>query len=304
MAEDRNQEATAYIGDLASQVTESLLWELCVQAGPVVNVHIPKDKLTQQHMGFGFVEFRAVADAEYAIKILNMIKLFGKPIRVNPASKERDTVDVGANIFVGNLDREVDEKLLYDTFSAFGVIVSTPKIMRDGDSGNSRGFGFVSFETFEASDAAIEAMNGQFLCNAPINVTYAIKKDSKGERHGSAAERLLAANNPNRSTSLLRPHSFFAASGGAALPPPPPPGMPPPPPPMGAPPGMMLPPPPTGFGLPPPPSMPPPPPGMPPPPPPPPGFGFMPPPPPPPPEEEPPPPPPDDEEPPPPPPDM
>ena len=77
------------------------------------------------------------------------------------ASKDRDTIDVGANIFVGNLDPEVDEKLLYDTFSAFGVIVSTPKVMRDPDSGNSRGFGFVSFETFEASDAAIEAMNGQ-----------------------------------------------------------------------------------------------------------------------------------------------
>jgi splicing factor 3B subunit 4 len=29
----------------------------------------------------------------------------------------------------------------------------------------SKGFGFVSFDAFEAADAAIEAMNGQFLCN-------------------------------------------------------------------------------------------------------------------------------------------
>ena len=159
--EDRNQEATCYVGDLDQQVSESLLWELCVQCGPVVNVHIPKDKLTQQHMGFGFVEFKGEEDAQYAIKVLNMIKMFGKPIRVNQASREKEALDVGANIFVGNLDPEVDEKLLYDTFSAFGVIVTTPKVMRDPDSGNSRGFGFVSFETFEASDAAIEAMNGQ-----------------------------------------------------------------------------------------------------------------------------------------------
>ena len=34
-------------------------------------------------------------------------------------------------------------QLLYDTFSAFGVIVNTPKIMRDPETGNSRGFGFV-----------------------------------------------------------------------------------------------------------------------------------------------------------------
>ena len=39
---DRNQEATCYIGDLDTQVTEALLWELCVQCGPVVNVHVPK----------------------------------------------------------------------------------------------------------------------------------------------------------------------------------------------------------------------------------------------------------------------
>lgn len=72
-------------------------------------------------------------------------------------------------------------QLLYDTFSAFGVIVLTPKIMRDPDTGNSKGFGFVSYDCFEASDAAIEAMNGQYLCNRAITVSYAYKKDTKGE---------------------------------------------------------------------------------------------------------------------------
>eukprot|EP00959_Pyramimonas_sp_CCMP1952_P218609 4571938-Pyramimonas_sp.AAC.1 len=118
--------------------------------------------------------------------------MYGKPIRVNKATSDKKTLDVGANLFVGNLDSDVDEKLLYDAFSAFGVIVATPKIMRDPDSGNSRGFGFVSYDTFEASDAAIDAMNGQFLCNRAITVTYAYKKDTKGERHGTSAERLLA----------------------------------------------------------------------------------------------------------------
>jgi splicing factor 3B subunit 4 len=36
-------------------------------------------------------------------------------------------------------------------------------------------------------------MNGQFLMNKAISVQYAFKKDGKGERHGTAAERLLAA---------------------------------------------------------------------------------------------------------------
>ena len=59
--------------------------------------------------------------------------------------------------------------------------------MRDPETGNSKGFAFINFASFEASDAAIEAMNGQYLCNRPISVSYAFKKDSKGERHGSAA---------------------------------------------------------------------------------------------------------------------
>jgi splicing factor 3B subunit 4 len=70
-----------------------------------------------------------------AIKVLNMIKVHGKPVRVNKASQEKKALDVGANLFIGNLDPDVDEKMLYDTFSAFGVIVATPKIMRDPDSG-------------------------------------------------------------------------------------------------------------------------------------------------------------------------
>jgi RNA recognition motif-containing protein len=48
-----------------------------------VNVHMPKDRVTQMHQGYGFVEFMGEEDADYAIKIMNMIKLYGKPIRVN-----------------------------------------------------------------------------------------------------------------------------------------------------------------------------------------------------------------------------
>lgn len=44
---------------------------------------MPKDRVTQSHQGYGFIEFMSEEDADYAIKIMNMIKLFGKPIRVN-----------------------------------------------------------------------------------------------------------------------------------------------------------------------------------------------------------------------------
>ena len=46
-----------------------------------------------------------------AVKVLNMIKVYGKPIRVNKASQDKRSQDMGANLFIGNLDPEVDEKV-------------------------------------------------------------------------------------------------------------------------------------------------------------------------------------------------
>lgn len=86
----------------------------------------------------------------------------------------------------------VDEKTLYDTFSRFGSLQAPPKIARD-EHGLSKGYGFVSYASFEASDDAIANMNGQYLMNKDVSVQYAYKKDGKGERHGDEAERMLAS---------------------------------------------------------------------------------------------------------------
>jgi splicing factor 3B subunit 4 len=207
--EQRNQDATCYVGNLDEKVNEELLWELMIQVGPVVNVHMPRDKVTGKHQGYGFVEFRSEEDADYAMKVLNMVKLFQKPIKLNKTAQDKRQVDVGANLFVGNLDPDVDEKLLYDTFGAFGGILTTPRLMRDPDTGMSKGYGFVQFDSFEAADFAIECMNGQYLANRPLVVQYAFKKETPGERHGSQAERLLAASQPK-----VRPHTIFSGGVG------------------------------------------------------------------------------------------
>lgn len=189
---ERNQEATVYVGNIDEEATEELIYELMIQAGPVVSINLPKDYVNQVHQGFGFVEFRTERDAEYASLVMNQIRLFGKPLRVNKALLDKQkAIDVGADLFIGNLDSMVDERTLHDTFSAFGSLVSPAKIARD-ESGSSKGFGFVSFDSFEASDRAMESMNGQYIMSKPIVVNYAYKRDGKGERHGDEAERLLA----------------------------------------------------------------------------------------------------------------
>lgn len=175
-----------------------MVYELMLQMGPIHNLHMPRDRVTQTHQGFGFVEFRTPADAEYASNVMNGVKMFGKPLRVNKASADKQrTTDVGAELFVGNLDAMADEKLLYDTFSRFGALLAPPKVARE-DSGASKGFGFISYADFESSDAAIGALNGQYMLSREISVQYAFKKDGKGERHGDEAERALAAEGKKR----------------------------------------------------------------------------------------------------------
>ncbi|KAG9597883.1 RNA-binding domain-containing protein, partial [Aureobasidium melanogenum] len=128
---EQDKEATVYVGNLDERVTDQLVWELMLQAGRIVNVHLPKDRVTQTHQGFGFVEFVSEEDADYAAKIMNQIRLWGKPIRVNKASADKQkTLDVGAELFVGNLDPMVDERVLFETFSRFGSLTSAPKVAR------------------------------------------------------------------------------------------------------------------------------------------------------------------------------
>ena len=64
-------------------MTDSLVWELMLQVGRIVNVHLPKDRVSQTHQGYGFVEFISEEDAEYAARVMNQVRLYGKPIRVN-----------------------------------------------------------------------------------------------------------------------------------------------------------------------------------------------------------------------------
>ena len=60
-------------------------------------------------------------------------------------SAHQKNLDIGANVFIGNLDPELDEKLLYDTFSAFGMILQTPKVESMDQSGKTDMFIFRTF---------------------------------------------------------------------------------------------------------------------------------------------------------------
>lgn len=79
---------------------------------------------------------------------------------------------MGNKLYVGNLSFSATEQELEDHFGTVGKVTSV-KIISDRDTGRSKGFAFVEYETDEEAQTAIERFNGQELAGRPLTVNEA-----------------------------------------------------------------------------------------------------------------------------------
>jgi len=120
-----------------------------------------------------------VTDAERALDTLNNTPIKGRPCRIMWCQRDPSVRKSGVgNIFIKNLDPSIGHKELYDTFSAFGNILSC-KVAFD-ENGHSKGFGFVHFESQESANRAITEVNDKMIYH---RIVYVGKFESKKERH-------------------------------------------------------------------------------------------------------------------------
>lgn len=84
-------------------------------------------------------------------------------------------------LFVGNLPYTVGESDLEAAFGDHGTVVTTV-IIRDRETGRSRGFGFVEMETEEMAEAAVGAMNGFEIDDRRLRVNEAQPKEEVQRR--------------------------------------------------------------------------------------------------------------------------
>jgi len=81
-------------------------------------------------------------------------------------------------LFVGSLSWDTDDHKLREAFAGFGE-VSEAVVITDRNSGRSRGFGFVTFESDEEADKAIEGLNNTELDGRTIRVDVAQQKERR-----------------------------------------------------------------------------------------------------------------------------
>merc|ERR1712048_1205052 len=156
------------------------LYEIFNSVGPVASIRVCRDSVSRRSLGYGYVNFHAVADAERALDTLNYSSIKGRSCRIMWSQRDPSVRKSGVgNIYVKNLDVNIDNKALYDTFSLFGNILSC-KVASDA-SGKSRGYGFVCYETEEAAKQAIERVNGMQIGEQTVEVTAFVKTDDKSK---------------------------------------------------------------------------------------------------------------------------
>ncbi|EER05842.1 Polyadenylate-binding protein, putative [Perkinsus marinus ATCC 50983] len=177
------QFASLYVGDLKPDVTEAMLYEVFNGVGPVASIRVCRDSVTRRSLGYAYVNFHNVADAERALDTLNYSPIRGKQCRIMWSHRDPTLRKAGnANVFVKNLDKTIDNKALYDTFSLFGNILSC-KVATD-DDGKSRGYGFVHFENDESAHKAITKLNGMMIGEKAVYVGPFQKHAERAEQHG------------------------------------------------------------------------------------------------------------------------
>jgi polyadenylate-binding protein len=161
--------ASLYVGDLAAEVNESMLCDIFNTVGPLASIRVCRDSLTRRSLGYAYVNFHSVVDAERALDTLNNHPLGGKPCRIMWSQRDPSIRKTGVgNIFIKNLTPAIGHKELYDTFSAFGNILSC-KVALD-EQGKSKGYGFVHFENQQCADHAVQMVNNNILLDKKVYV--------------------------------------------------------------------------------------------------------------------------------------
>jgi len=205
IAEAQSKKFTnVFIKNLDEKVDDDHLRDMFATYGTIKSAVVMRDDQGKSK-GFGFVNFDKPEEAEDAVNRLNDTEVDGKTVFVGRAQKKSEreselrskfeqmkmehmTKYQGVNLYIKNLDDDIDDTKLRGIFDQFGTITSA-KVMSDPKS-QSKGFGFVCFSSPEEATKAVTEMNGKIVGSKPLYVALAQRKElRKAQLEAQFAQR-------------------------------------------------------------------------------------------------------------------
>ncbi|XP_012668287.2 probable RNA-binding protein 23 isoform X1 [Otolemur garnettii] len=170
---------TVFCMQLAARIRPRDLEDFFSAVGKVRDVRIISDRNSRRSKGIAYVEFCEIQSVPLAIGLTGQ-QLLGVPIIVQASQAEKNRLAAMANnlqkgssgpmhLFVGSLHFNITEDMLRGIFEPFGKIDNIV-LMKDSDTGRSKGYGFITFSDSECARRALEQLNGFELAGRPMKV--------------------------------------------------------------------------------------------------------------------------------------
>uniref|UniRef100_U3F6S7 RNA-binding protein 23 n=1 Tax=Micrurus fulvius TaxID=8637 RepID=U3F6S7_MICFL len=170
---------TVFCMQLAARIRPRDLEDFFSAVGKVRDVRIISDRNSRRSKGIAYVEFCEIQSVPLAIGLTGQ-RLLGVPIIVQASQAEKNRLAAMANnlqkgsggpmrLYIGSLHCNITKEMLRGIFEPFGKIDSIV-LMRDQDTGQSKGYGFITFAEAECARRALEQLNGFELASRPMRV--------------------------------------------------------------------------------------------------------------------------------------
>ncbi|VEL23858.1 unnamed protein product [Protopolystoma xenopodis] len=172
-----------FIGGLNPQTDDTKLREYYGQWGDIVDAVVMKDKRSGRSKGFGFITYKEPEMVD-AAQSNRPHSIDGKTVEAKRAMPREDSQNPESHmtvskLFVGGLKKEVTTDDLKEYFLKFGTIKEC-EVVKFKESGESRGFGFVTFDDYDAVDKAI-LYKPHFIGASRADVKKALSKEQMNQ---------------------------------------------------------------------------------------------------------------------------
>lgn len=148
---------------LPQSITEERMRNMFSPFGTLESCKLMIDKHTKQSLGYGFVRYVNPDSSQKAIDSMNGKLLDGKTLKVAYARPSSSQIQ-NANLYVSHLEPHITKEMLDKIFAPYGNIIDS-KVLYDPRTGQSKGVGFVRYDTKAQAQAAVNALNGAILPN-------------------------------------------------------------------------------------------------------------------------------------------